>query len=412
MRDFDPTASEFITSGYLDRSSRKYDPASIGIAGAVAPLVGGLMGSDASSNASNAQVQSADKATQLQRDIFNQQRQDQAPFRDAGLTAQNRLMYLYGLSPQGGNQGGGLQSGGAMPSAGGMTSDGVQQQLPGGNSQGTGQVANSLSQNANNQPGMDANALRASLLSQYTTQGAGYLSGASGADQTGGTWVNGTNTVDENGLNSAIQAKLSQQQQNQQSQTAQGGGANAPTDPAYGSLMRDFSGQDLKAGMDPGYQFRLDQGNQGLDRSAAARGGLLSGAAMKAAMDYNQGSASQEYGAAFNRFQTNRSNKINPLQSLMGAGQSATNQVAQSGQNFGNQASQNIMGAGNARASGYMGQANALAGGIGQGYNNYNQQNMMNRLFPNSGSSYGGNSGGGTGYENWQTSGNGMPPGF
>lgn len=45
----------------------------------------------------------------------------------------------------------------------------------------------------------------------------------------------------------------------------------------------------------PGYQFRLDQGTQAIDRSAASRGNLGSGATLKALSDYGQGMASQEY---------------------------------------------------------------------------------------------------------------------
>lgn len=45
----------------------------------------------------------------------------------------------------------------------------------------------------------------------------------------------------------------------------------------------------------PGYQFRLDQGQQALERSQAAKGGLFSGRAMKEAQDYGQGLADQTY---------------------------------------------------------------------------------------------------------------------
>src|SRR6185369_8229466 len=52
-----------------------------------------------------------------------------------------------------------------------------------------------------------------------------------------------------------------------------------PTDPAYGSLMKDFSMADYQA--DPGYAFRLSEGQKALDNTAAARGGLLAGRAAK-----------------------------------------------------------------------------------------------------------------------------------
>ncbi len=53
--------------------------------------------------------------------------------------------------------------------------------------------------------------------------------------------------------------------------------------------------------MDPGYQFRLSEGLKALDRQAAARGGLISGGALKAAQRYGQDVASQEFGSAYNR---------------------------------------------------------------------------------------------------------------
>jgi hypothetical protein len=101
-----------------------------------------------------------------------------------------------------------------------------------------------------------------------------------------------------------------------------------------------------------------------LERSAAARGNLLSGGTLRGIQRFGQDLASQEYGNAFNRYQIERNARLNPLQSLMGAGQSATNvmtgNVGQSSQN--QQA--NILGAGQARASGYVGAANALGGAL------------------------------------------------
>ena len=52
---------------------------------------------------------------------------------------------------------------------------------------------------------------------------------------------------------------------------------------------------------DPGYAFRLSEGQKALDRQAAARGGLISGGALKAAQRYGQDMGSQEYMNAFNR---------------------------------------------------------------------------------------------------------------
>jgi len=52
---------------------------------------------------------------------------------------------------------------------------------------------------------------------------------------------------------------------------------------------------------DPGYAFRQQQGMQGIENSAMAKGGLMSGNALKASQNYGQELASQEYGNAYNR---------------------------------------------------------------------------------------------------------------
>jgi hypothetical protein len=150
----------------------------------------------------------------------------------------------------------------------------------------------------------------------------------------------------------------------------------------FGGSMRDFSAKDFQA--DPGYAFRLSEGQKALDRSAAARGGLISGSALKAASRYGQEMGSQEYTNAFNRYQTNRANKLNPIQSLAGVGQSVSanlgNAAMTTGSNVGNALGQGIADAGAARASGYVGTANALNQGLGN-YLAYSQnQKLLDKL--------------------------------
>jgi hypothetical protein len=154
---------------------------------------------------------------------------------------------------------------------------------------------------------------------------------------------------------------------------------------AGGKYARDFGMQDFQ--QDPGYAFRMSEGMKALDRTAASRGGLLSGAALKGAQRFGQDLGSQEYQNAFNRYQTNRANQLNPLQSLMGASQTATNAMGQAGQNYATNAGNAYMNAGNARASGYVGSANAWSNALGGAANMYNQNQMMNRIFPQSGAS-------------------------
>jgi len=133
---------------------------------------------------------------------------------------------------------------------------------------------------------------------------------------------------------------------------------------------------------DPGYAFRMQEGMKALERSAAARGGLLSGGMLKGAQRYGQDLASQEYMNAFNRYQAERNAQLNPLQSLAGVGQTATNQLGQAGQTMAGNVGQALGAAAQARASGYIGGANALTQGLGT-YLNYQQnQNLLNMLQP------------------------------
>lgn len=136
-----------------------------------------------------------------------------------------------------------------------------------------------------------------------------------------------------------------------------------------GQFVRPFSMADYQA--DPGYGFRLGEGLKAMSHQAGARGGLISGQTMKGMQDYAQNAASGEYQNAFNRYQTNRANMLQPLQSLAGVGQSANNALAQGGQSYANQAGQYGMtnaanqgnaalAAGNAYGSAYSGIGNAL----------------------------------------------------
>jgi hypothetical protein len=170
-----------------------------------------------------------------------------------------------------------------------------------------------------------------------------------------------------------------------------GGDASAE---GYGSLAKPFSQTDFE--QDPGYAFRQAEGMRALERSASARGNLLSGGTLRGIQRFGQDLASQEYGNAFNRYQIERNARLNPLQSLMGAGQSATNvmtrDVGQSSQNE----QGNILGAGQARASGYVGQANALGGAlssIGQAAASYPLMQAQMNYFNSLGRGAGGSGG-------------------
>jgi hypothetical protein len=212
-----------------------------------ASLLGGAMSARGASQAADTQAAAADRAAALQKEMFDKQMAGQEPFRQAGLTSQNRLMELLGL---------------------------------GGNT------------------------------------------GAAG----------------------------------------------------YGKYGRDFSMADYQA--DPGYAFRLSEGQKALDRQAAARGGLISGGALRAATRYGQDMGSQEYQNAFNRYQTSRANQLQPLGNLMSMGQSAASNQGTAAGNYGTNAGQAYMAGGQATAAGQLGMGNTISNALGAAASSY--QNQMN----------------------------------
>lgn len=157
-------------------------------------------------------------------------------------------------------------------------------------------------------------------------------------------------------------------------------GVNALPELIAASRYTPFSMEQFE--QDPGYQFRLREGLKALDRTAAARGGLLGGNQLRGVTQFGQELASQEYGNAFNRYQAERAAKLNPLQSLAGMGQTNAATMANQAGQFGNVLGQAEIAKGNIRASSYMNTANALAGAIGQGLNYYQNQAMMDKFFP------------------------------
>jgi hypothetical protein len=155
-----------------------------------------------------------------------------------------------------------------------------------------------------------------------------------------------------------------------------------------------FGAGDYQA--DPGYAFRLAEGQKALDRQAAARGGLISGGALKAATRFGQEMGSQEYGNAYNRALTGYNTGVasenqlyNRQAALAGIGQTATNLTGQFGQNYATNVGNLMTGAGAANAAGQVGMANAITGGLGT-YLNYNQNNALLEALRNRRSTYSG----------------------
>ena len=99
----------------------------------------------------------------------------------------------------------------------------------------------------------------------------------------------------------------------------------------------------------PAFQFQLEQGVNALDRSAAARGKLLSGQQVKAVQQFGQGLASQE-----------SNNQLNRLAGLAGIGQTAATNAGQFGAAAASNIGNSLINAGTQRASGFVGQSNAI----------------------------------------------------
>jgi len=270
------------------------------IIGSVTAIGGGLIAAGGAKSAAKAQVQAAQDANAAQERMFEKQTALQEPFRQGGLTAQSRIFELLGLKDPN-----------AQPSGGGANNPAAYGLTP-------VQIPNFGFGDYGGQSG--GGAVYQDAQGNIVTDVAGYMA--------------------------------------QHPLPASAGAPSAD----FGKYARDFGNQDFQ--QDPGYAFRQAEGQKALERSAAARGGLLSGGTLKGIQRFGQDLASQEYQNAFNRYQVNRSNQLNPLQSLMGSGQSATNTLTGAAGQQGQNQANNLMNAGAARASGYVGAANALGGAL------------------------------------------------
>lgn len=403
------------------------------IVGGAATLAGSAISAGAAGSAARTQAKAAERSANLQEQQFNRGVELQEPFRQAGIQGQNKLMTLLGLggTPQYNdveynkalqNYNAQLSNidrsqfmsggGGSMVSTG---SDGMEYYQP-----GTGGTFDEAGYNA----------ARAGIVAPNREQFR--LPGGDTSSPDFGKY----STAEFKGIPGFDPASL-----------MQGYGGITGFDPAslmkdYGgvegydpsSAFKDFTMSDFQE--DPGYGFRLKEGLKAVDSQAAARGGLISGGALKASQRYGQDMASQEYQNAFNRyqgqrafkageyqndfnrfqnqrtfkageyqndfnrfqadrgfkageyqnafnrFQSERTGTLNPYQSLAGQGQTTSNALANMGNNYATQAGNTLQAGANAQASGYVGQANAINQGIGNITNQYYQNQMLNRVFP------------------------------
>lgn len=162
-----------------------------------------------------------------------------------------------------------------------------------------------------------------------------------------------------------------------------GGGGGGAMSPA-GSVNGTAASGNWQAGMDPSYGFRFGEGLKALERSAAAKGTLLTGGTLKGLLRYGQDMASTEYGNVFDRNYKLAGLGLNATNNAANLGSSYSGQVGNQSSNFGNelgnlannQAGNNagltqgqinnltnlITGQGNVNAAGQIGSANAQSG--------------------------------------------------
>lgn len=330
MRDLDPTLLDpsipLFKLGMMGKKSPiAYDPGSI--LGAGASLVGGIMGSNAASDAADAQSQAAGNSIAEQRRQYDLSRQDQSPFIKTGTAANSYLGTLLGLPGYNTN---------------------LQQLI--------GQAAGR---------GYDSGYRYGDADRGGIMQGAidNYKSGAYGSD------------ADAMALFGIDPASV-QQDSNFGSLLKKFSQSDLQSDPVYQS--------GLQFGLDQG-----TAGINARALAGGSPGGFDSGATLKALTRYANDYGSTKANDSFNRFNTQNNNIYNRLAGVSGAGQTATNNVQVAGQNMANQVSNAYADQGNARAAGIVGGANAWGDALTGLGKNLNNSGFLKGLASGSGSSSG-----------------------
>ena len=316
-----------------------------------ASVLGGLLGSDASSSAANTQANSAAAANQTQWNMFNTVNQQNAPWRQAGGTALDQLMMGIGGQPV--SQAAAPATAAPAPaqtSPGGGAPAGYTLYTGAQNMQGIG---------GGTGPSMPPGAISGSDGQYYVPAGSGNMFGNAGAAPAAATKM-GTMPVAS-------------------ATPSSGSGIGA------GQFTHMFNTSDLNSQLAPNYAFQLQQGQDAAKNMANASGGMLGGNALQGLEKYTQDYAGGAYQNAFNNYQTGQSNIFNRLSNIAGLGQQANQTSAGNAATFGTNIGNNITSAGAAQAAGQVGSANAITGGINNAASWYGMNNLL------------GNSGGGGG---------------
>lgn len=155
----------------------------------------------------------------------------------------------------------------------------------------------------------------------------------------------------------------------------------------YGSLLKPFDASTFQQYQDPGYQFQLQQGQQALQNSQAAKDGVLSGASLKDLLGFNQNMANTAYQNAYGRYMDTNQATYQRLSDLLGIGENAAAGVGNMGVQATNSIANTMTSGAAASAAGTMGSANALTGSINNGMGYYMLNNMTGGKLFGTGSS-------------------------
>lgn len=334
----------------------------VAVAVAGAEVVGGAVSASASRRAANTQTNAAQSANATQLQMFNQLSAQQQPFMNLGYGAGDRLGYLLGITPR-------TASGNAPGTPDNVAGNGTFKPSDLIRLRQQGMSTNDILRLGMLSGTTKASDYQTLLRSGFTAQDLSalqtgkFLPEQAGATSQPGAPNSGSDYMPTPG--GGVQRIAGTNDVSTNQGMTPSGMPTASNDPAFGSLTRMFSPQDFMSGIDPGYGWRLQQGAQAVQNSAAAGSGSLSGNALKDLMSYGQGEASQEYQNAFNRYQTQTGNIYQRLLGLTTLGQSAAANTGQMGTTTAGNIGANIVGAGNAQAAGQIGQANAISGAVG-----------------------------------------------
>lgn len=212
-------------------------------------------------------------------------------------------------------------------------------------------------------------------LTKYLTPAAILASGLFGANA---AQKAATTQAEAQSQANQLLYSMYKEQQGLQEPWRQAGLRALPKVEQIASEYKPFTMTDMY--QDPGYAFRLSEGQKALEHSAAAGGGLLSGTTGKNLLRYGQQMGSQEYNAARSRYIQDYANKLAAQQTLAGYGTGATTALANAASQYGRDISGGITDIARAQAGGTVGQANALTGALGTGLNYMANQDLVNAL--------------------------------